>query len=52
MVTIDAWNKQYRSKGYFLKYPDKDLIRFMAKYFYNAPDRKKVVDYCKKVKGI
>lgn len=42
MVTIDAWNKQYRSKGYFIKYPDENLIRFMAKYFYNAPDRKGV----------
>jgi len=46
MVTSEVWNKQYREKGYFIKYPDEDLIRFMAKYFYNAPDRKgiKILD--------
>lgn len=46
MVTAEVWNKQYREKGYFIKYPDEDLIRFMAKYFYDAPDRKgiKILD--------
>jgi 2-polyprenyl-3-methyl-5-hydroxy-6-metoxy-1,4-benzoquinol methylase len=42
MVTSEVWNKQYRERGYFIKYPDEDLIRFMAKHFYNVPDRKKV----------
>lgn len=42
MVTSEVWDKQYREKGYFIKYPDENLIRFMAKYFYNTPDRKKV----------
>ena len=42
MVTTEAWDKQYYEKGYFIKYPDEDLIRFMAKYFYNAPDRKRI----------
>ena len=42
MVTIEAWDKQYRDKGYFLKYPDENLIRFMAKYFYDAPNRAEI----------
>jgi 2-polyprenyl-3-methyl-5-hydroxy-6-metoxy-1,4-benzoquinol methylase len=42
MVTLEVWDKQYREKGYFIKYPDEDLIRFMVKHFYNAPDRKKI----------
>ena len=42
MVTIEMWNKQYRERGYFIKYPDENLIRFMAKHFYNVPDRKRI----------
>lgn len=46
MVTTEVWDKQYHEKGYFIKYPDENLIRFMAKYFYDAPDRKgiKILD--------
>ena len=42
MVTSEVWDKQYRERGYFIKYPDENLIRFMAKHFYNVPDRKKI----------
>lgn len=37
----ETWEKIYRSQAWG-KYPPEELIRFMARYFYSAPDRKKV----------
>ncbi len=37
----ETWEKIYRSQGWG-KYPPEELIRFIARYFYSVPDRKKI----------
>jgi len=37
----ETWEKIYRNQAWG-KYPPEELIRFMARYFYSAPDRKKI----------
>ncbi len=41
MTLDESWNKVYSQKG-MAQYPDNMLVRFIAKYYYNVPDRKDI----------
>jgi SAM-dependent methyltransferase len=41
MNQVDQWDRVYMSKG-MAQYPDNMLIRFVARYYYDAPNRKEI----------
>ena len=46
MIVMNAWNPIWEDifqKRGWGKYPEVELVRFVARNYYNVPDRKKIV---------